>query len=129
MDDEIKFNDLMFSALDHGFDSIKDGDGLLIPFVIYEDKENKRGIQRFISDDLEIGVKAAKEFVNKNLFEIYAIVWDGYIVKDKQKHDAILVEAGRFQIAKKTFLVQLYLKKNDKKKECCERVGKPVLVS
>ena len=107
---EIKLNDLMFMALDHGFDSIADGSGPLIPFAVLEDASGLRQLRRFVTDRLEDGVEAAKMAVDAATADVlrYAIAWDGYITMQDRKWDAIFVEAGDRVQSEALLLCQRY---------------------
>ncbi len=125
----IEFNDLMFAALDHGTDSIKEAAGPLIPFVMIITGGGERKLRRFVTDQLEEGVEAARNFVEeeKSDIEIYAIAWDGYLTLEGQKWDAILVEVGERIKEHGILLVQRYEQKGMFKKKT-HLVGDPALV-
>src|SRR5258707_12413251 len=42
--------DIAFFALDHGIYSIQDGEGPLVPFVISEQADGKRKLDRYVSE-------------------------------------------------------------------------------
>jgi hypothetical protein len=42
--------DIAFFALDHGIYSIQDGDGPLVPFVMSEQADGKRRLDRYVSE-------------------------------------------------------------------------------
>src|SRR5258707_6477902 len=97
---EVRLNDIMFLALDHGMASIADDSGPLIPMVFTENQKGERTLQRFVTERLEEGVEKARQFVeqNKSSLDRYAVGWDGFVTIQGRKWDAILVEAGdRFQ--------------------------------
>src|SRR5437660_10370696 len=126
---EIKLNDVMFLALDHGMDSIDDDSAPLIPMAFIENEKGERTLQRFVTERLEEGVERAKQFVaqNKDSVARYAITWDGFITVQGRKWDAILVEAGdRFQETG-YLMCQRYEKKGllNKKNVPC---GNPALI-
>lgn len=125
----IEFNDLIFAALDHGVDSIADGAGPLIPFVMIVTVEGEKRLQRFVTDQLEEGVEAARNYVEEEKSDtaIYAIAWDGYLTLDEQKCDAILVEAGERDRERGVLLAQRYEQKGMFKKKT-HLIGNPALV-
>ena len=127
-DTDLEFNDLMFAALDHGVESIADGAGPLIPFAIFINNTGERVLQRFVTEQIEEGVEAAKNYVNgeKSNIKIYAIVWDGYITLDEKKYDAILVEAGENNKEFGVLLAQRYEQKGMFKKKM-NLIGNPAL--
>lgn len=90
-----QFADLVFLALDHGVDSVRDSGGPLIPFVITE-QDGIRGIQPFVTERLEDGPERAREAIAALPVSVtaYALAYDGYITLDGTKFDAILVEAS-----------------------------------
>lgn len=116
---EVRLNDIMFLALDHGMESIADNSGPLIPMVFTENQKGERTLQRFVTEQLEEGVEKAKQFVeqNKSSLDRYAVAWDGLVTVQGRKWDAILVEAGdRFQDAG-YLMCQRYEKKGLLKKK------------
>jgi hypothetical protein len=128
-----EFADLFFLAIDHGFGSIEDGSGPLIPFVLTHSFEGKRDLRRFVTEELSDGVKQAQKFVEQNRASIrmYAIASDGYITVEGKKWDAILVEAGDSASPIGVVFCQRYqaTKKGLFRKAKCERVGNPALIS
>lgn len=77
----VAFNDLMFTAIDHGFDSIENNSGPLIPFVMSLWKNGKKEMVRFAHERVEVGVEKAKEYIETDgwKFEIYALAFDGFL--------------------------------------------------
>jgi hypothetical protein len=126
----VEFNGLMFMALDHGFDSIKDGNGPLIPFAIVHTTCGERRLQRFVTDRIEQGVERAKEYIAEHAsdFSMYAIVWDGYITMDDTKWDAVLVEAGMADRDEGFMLCQRYQYKKTLFRKRNIPVGNPAFV-
>jgi hypothetical protein len=90
-----KFADLVFLALDHGVESVRDGDGPLIPFVIVE-QDGKRELHRYAAEMLEDCERQAREAVASLPPSVtaYAFAYDGFITVQGTKFDAILVEAS-----------------------------------
>ncbi|MEQ8879515.1 MAG: hypothetical protein RLQ12_07790 [Cyclobacteriaceae bacterium] len=86
-----KLVDLMLEGIDHGVESIKGGNGPLIPFSITETNGEKK-IIRFVTERLEEGLEKGKESIKNNLeSELAVLVYDGYLTTDNIKYDAILV--------------------------------------
>lgn len=83
--------DVVFAALDHGIDSVRDG-GPLIPFVLAEDPEG-RSLTRFAAETLEEGQAQAREHAGSSDAARIAIAFDGYLTVEGERSDAILVEA------------------------------------
>ena len=90
-----KFVDLVFLALDHGVDSVRESGGPLIPFVVYEE-DGEIKLQRFVTDRLEEGPEQARQAIAASPASIsaYALAYDGFITVEGTKFDAILVEAS-----------------------------------
>jgi hypothetical protein len=85
--------ELIFLALDHGIDCVKE-EGSLIAFLIEESQD--RTLHRFVTDRIEAGLVKAQQFagsLDANTKK-YAIGYDGYITIEGTKYDAILVEAA-----------------------------------
>ena len=122
----IKLNDLMFTALDHGYDSLSNSGGPLIPLVFYHSQgENK--IERFVCNRIEEGITKAVKFVqeNKEIIDIYAIVWDGFITIDNHRQEAIFVEAGEKDLKDSLILAQRYEWSGFLKKKCV-KINNPI---
>jgi hypothetical protein len=87
--------ELIFTALEHGLDSIDDGAGPLVPFVL-TDQDGEVEIRRFVTERLEEGVtearRAAREAVSGGRIAVAA--WDGFITLDGERTDAIFVGAA-----------------------------------
>jgi hypothetical protein len=86
--------DLVFLGLDHGIESIKDGGGPLIPFVLIESAVGERDIKRFVADELEQAETEARAHLSGLTdAERVALVYDGYVTVENDRTDAVLVEA------------------------------------
>ena len=74
-----KFADLVFLALDHGVESIRDGNGPLIPFVIFE-QDGKRELHRYAAERLEDCARHAREAIASLPSNVtaYAFAYDGF---------------------------------------------------
>ncbi len=122
----IKLNNLMFLALDHGIDSIKAG-GPLISFVITESK-GKRNIKRFVTKRLEDGQKEATQFVStsKSKIDRYALAYDGYVTIENKKYSAIIVRAGEHGDKESMLICQRYSPKKFLHK--FEVIGNPAMI-
>jgi len=129
-DHEIKLNDLMFLALDHAVDSVRESSDLLTPFVMAEKDGDQRILTRFMDERLERGVEQAKKFIEekKDNFDRYAIAWDGFVTIEGIKWDAMLVEAGDKMSETGILLCQRYQKKKGLFKNGIEPVGNAALV-
>ncbi len=123
-----EFGDLFIAALDHGFESIKDGSGPLVPFTMTVSSDGQRAIKRYFSGNLEEDAKRAQASITAGMPDVamYAIVWDGYVTIEGQRTDAILVEAGQasdprgVQVCQRYRTVRKFLWK-----KACERIGNP----
>ena len=89
-----KFMDFMFNGLDHGVNSISDGGGPLIPFLMTQIGDKKE-LKRFVTEKYEEGIdaaeKALKDLTPKPHFAL--IAFDGFITWESKKYDAIFVRA------------------------------------
>jgi hypothetical protein len=89
-----KFMDFMFSGLDHGVNSISDGGGPLIPFLMTQIGDKKE-LKRFVTEKYEEGIGAAEKTLEdltpKPDFAL--IAFDGFITMENRKYDAIFVRA------------------------------------
>lgn len=128
------FADFFFFALDHGFASIEDSGGPLVPFTMTMDREGQKQLTRYVKSTLEDSVQAAKDSITSegaNTTTMYAIAWDGFITVEGQKWDAILVEAGEVASEFGVLMAQRYtvaktgLLRRTKK---AQRVGNAALV-
>lgn len=126
-----EFADFFFLAIDHGFESIQDGGGPLVPFTMVSEQSGKKQLTRFASERIEDGVEKAKaSVVASGATAMYAIVWDGFITLEGRRWDAILVEAGEASQEFGALFSQRYIqnKKGLFRKARCERIGNPTLV-
>ena len=125
------FADFFFFAIDHGFASVEDGGGPLIPFTMLVDPAGQKKLTRFAMDKLEDGVEAAKNSVaSTGAIAMYAIAWDGFITLEGRKWDAICVEAGEAQSEFGVLLCQRYTtaKKGLLRRTRSVRVGNPAVI-
>jgi nucleotide-binding universal stress UspA family protein len=83
--------DVVFAALDHGIDSVRDG-GALVPFVLAEDADG-RSLTRFAASTLEESQAQARQHAEASGAARVALAFDGYLTIDGERSDAILVEA------------------------------------
>jgi hypothetical protein len=84
--------DLVFFALDHGVKSIRESGDPLVPFVVLEDPDGKRTLQRFVTERLENSVEQALAFAAKAAASSRAAVaYDGFVTLDGNRTDAVLV--------------------------------------
>jgi hypothetical protein len=116
---------LAFMAPDHGIDSIREG-GPLTPFVMHEDRDGQRHLNRFVAETLEEGVGRAREFARDDVpAERIAVAWDGYLTVDGVRSDAIFVEAQETGETSSVILAQRYRPKARLRK--FETIGNPAL--
>jgi hypothetical protein len=91
--------ELAFAALDHGIESVRDGDGPLIPFALTEGKEGRQ-LTRFAAELLEQGQEEARRHIREAVgVERVALAYDGYLSVEGDRSDAILVEAQEHGMA------------------------------
>ena len=83
--------EVVFAALDHGVDSVRDG-GPLIPFVLEENADG-RDLSRFAAELLEEGVAQARAHAGASGADRVAVAWDGYLTLEGERSDAVFVEA------------------------------------
>jgi hypothetical protein len=89
-----KFMDFMFNGLDHGVNSISDGGGPLIPFLMTQIGDKKE-LKRFVTEKYEEGIATAEQTV-KDMTpkpDFALIAFDGFITWEEKKYDAIFVKA------------------------------------
>jgi hypothetical protein len=105
--------DIALFALDHGIHSIQDGEGPLIPFVISEQADGKRKLDRFFADTLEESLARARQAVSElpSSVTAYALAHDGFITHNGTKNDAILVEASERGRTRSIQMAQRYTPK------------------
>ena len=122
MDNDTKFNDLIFQALDHAIDSVSGGE-TLVPFVL-----TPSGINRFVADTLEKGKEEAEKFLKNNTDEpIISLAYDGYLTVEGEKADAIFVKGLNRTKGEEVILAQRY--QQIASENGFKTVGNPVLVS
>jgi hypothetical protein len=126
------FADFFFLALDHGFNSISDNEGPLVPFTLTVQADEKPTLSRHLAGDLLNSLEMARQQVAslRSKISMYAIAWDGYVTIDGHKYDAILVEAGEAGSAQAVLFCQRYgpLKKALFRRASRERIGNPALM-
>ena len=129
--------DITFIALDHGIYSIQDGEGPLIPFVISDQADGKRKLDRYMSVAkmgksegwvLEESLAQARLAVSKLPLSVttYAMAHDGYITIQGTKYDAILVESSERGRPRAVLLAQRYIPKTEQ--QSFQRVGNAVFL-
>lgn len=88
------FMDFLFNGLDHGVNSISDGGGPLVPYIMTL-VDNKVELKRFVTENYEDAISLAenalKEISPKPDFAL--IAYDGFITWEEIKYDAIFVKA------------------------------------
>lgn len=126
-----EFADFLWLALDHGFGSIENGGGPLIPFTMTVNVDGARKLTRYASEQLEKGVALAQESIRPDIsLRMYAIAWDGFVTMDGKRTDAIIVEAGEKGARLAAVFCQRYLIHPRKlfRSAKCERIGRPALI-
>jgi hypothetical protein len=98
--------ELIFAALDHGIESVRDG-GPLIPFLITE-SEDGRELMRFAAETLEEGQAQARRHAKSSGAERVALAFDGYLTVDDERSDAVFVEAHEQGAASSVVFAQRY---------------------
>ena len=118
--------DLIFLALDHGVDSIRQG-GPLVPFAI-SDTHGKRSLNRFVTEPYEKAVSETRASIAKlpPQAHLYAIAYEGFISVDGKKYDAIIVHGAERGKGKAYLLGQRYVPAKGGK--LLEAVGNPAFV-
>ena len=86
--------ELVFLAIDHATDSVRQG-GPLIPFTVTV-SNGERQLRRFGAERLEDGLAQARRSVDQEKASLaaYAIAHDGYVTVQGERSDAVFVEAG-----------------------------------
>jgi len=125
-----QFSDLMFEALDHGFDVVKDGKGPVIPFALVLTNGGERHLQVFLTEPSGDGVRLAQDYVCQQRAELwmYAIAWDGYVTVDDTKWDAVVVEAGMADRAEGVLICQRYKTERRLFRKRNVPVGNPAII-
>ncbi len=121
-----KLGDLIFLALDHGVDSIRQG-GPLVPFAI-SDTQGQRNLDRFVAEPYEKAVAETKASIAKlpPQADLYAIAYDGFVTVGGKKYDAIIVHGAERGKGKAYLLAQRYIPAKNGKR--LETVGNPAFI-
>jgi hypothetical protein len=87
--------DLIFFALDHGIESVRASGGPLRPFLMAKG-EGKPLLRRFVTESLDRGREMVQDAADRLPPEVrwYAIACDGCLPTEKERFDAIIVEAA-----------------------------------
>jgi hypothetical protein len=122
-----KFADLVFLALDHGVDSVRESGSPLIPFVMFVNNDELM-LQRFVTERLEEGPEQAREAIASSPESVmaYALAYDGFITIEGAKFDAILVEASERGRPAGVRMAQRYSIKESL--QSFETIGNPALL-
>jgi hypothetical protein len=123
-----KLLDLAFLALDHGFNSIKDGkSGILIPFVMFEHGD-ERSLNRYVADTAQESVERAFAAIPSLPLDTtrYAVAFEGYITLEGRRWDAVIVEAGETGFSQGETFALRYQKKKGLFARGYESVGNPI---
>lgn len=119
MDENVKFNDLLFKALDHAIHSVSTGE-TLVPFVMTESS-----VIRFAADTLEKGKEEAEKYTQDHLDENYIVLsYDGYLTVEGEKTDAVFVQGTNRERKEVITLAQRYGLDGG-----FHTIGNPVMVS
>jgi hypothetical protein len=83
---------LAFQALDQAVASVSSGDAL-IPFTIFDDRNGQRSIVRYAHETFEAGLAEARDAIARDAegLERVALAFDGYLTRDGERVDAVLV--------------------------------------
>jgi hypothetical protein len=121
-----KLGDLIFLALDHGVDSIRQG-GPLVPFIM-TDTDGKRSFNRFVAEPYEKAVAEAKAAATKlpPQSHLYALAYDGFITVGGKKYDAIIVHGAERGQGNAYLLAQRYVPASNGKP--LESIGNPAFI-
>lgn len=125
-----EFAEFSFLAIDHGFGSIEDGEGPLVPFVMSVSTQGEKQLTRFVTEELSEGSSEEHVASHRHELRMYATAWDGYITLDGRKWDALFVEAGESRDPRGVLFCQRYQSGPKKlfRSAKNERVGNPALV-
>ena len=101
--------DLIADALDHGFDSIKDSGGPLIPFVILDHGDRKE-LRRMMAEDSDAAISHARRVVGAAPASVqrYAFAYDAFLRINNTRKDAIIVMAGERALRSSVTLYPCY---------------------
>src|SRR5678815_6049371 len=91
---------LIAEALDHGFSSIENLGGPLIPFVVLDHGDRKE-LNRMVVDDSASAVAHGSAMILAAPPSAlrYALTHDAYVRIGEKRHDAIIVLAGERSLA------------------------------
>ncbi len=121
MQQNVKLNDLMFKALDHGVDSVSGG-GALVPFVMTE-----TNLQRFVASTLEESKEQADKYlVGLKGEPLAALSYDGYLTIEGKKFSAVFTKVFDLNQEKGILLAQRYEPKRFLRK--FKLIGNPAAV-
>jgi hypothetical protein len=99
--------DLVFAALDHGIESVREG-GPLVPFTLVDGPDG-RSLARFVAETLEQSVEEARRKLRgEGTAERGAIAYDGYVTVEGERWDAIFVEGQERGQAASVIFAQRY---------------------
>lgn len=107
-----EYSDFIFLGLDHAINSIKDGGGPLVAFVMTK-TDDKKQLNRILTDRLEDAPIEAEEFLKtlRPIPKLALIAYDGYATVQGERNDAIIVRS--FDISEDDGLIfaQRYIQK------------------
>lgn len=91
-----KLIELVFSAIEHGIESVRTAGSPITPFAMISEGENQ-SLHRFAAEG---GIKKAKKYFAAHIAALppeairYAIAADAVVTIGDRPHDAIVIEAG-----------------------------------
>ena len=109
-----EYSDFIFLGLDHGINSMIDGGGPLVAFVMTK-TGNEKQLNRIVTDRLEDAPLEAEIFL-KSIHpkpRLALIAYDGYATVNGERNDAIIVRS--FDVSEEDGLVfaQRYVRNKD----------------
>jgi hypothetical protein len=101
---------LLAEALDHGFSSIEDLGGPLIPFVILDHGDRKE-LNRMVVEDSASAIAHGAAMIQAAPPSAvrYALTHDAYVRIGEERYDAIIVHAGERSLDGGVALAQCYV--------------------
>ena len=101
---------LIAEALDHGFSSIEDLGGPLIPFVILEHGDRKE-LNRMVVDNSASALARGSAMILAAPPSAlrYALTYDSYVRIGDERYDAVIVHAGERSLDLGVALAQCYV--------------------
>lgn len=127
-----QFSRLFSLALEHGFNSISDNAGPLIPFTLTVIGAESPTLARHVGADRVESLEFARRSIEgqRGKLDMYAIAWDGPATVEGVEQDAIFVEAGEADDPDAVVFCQrcTALKKRFLRRGYREKIGNPALI-